>query len=363
MIQLTVNGKARRFEGDPEMPLLWFLRDELQLTGTKFGCGLGLCGACTILAHAPMQPPAAVAEFKDGKVVTYANTQNPQAVQATVATALGITKDDVTCHVTLVGRRAWASRAFRQSRLLSATQSLRLRVRGFASCPLKSNWLEQMHFYLRSILTMSLLVVLCVASSSSDTDGGLRPAQLPGPIPDFSGLAWVEGDTFLALHDAKYPEEKDRVRASLIRLPRSLDGITLMPLALDWPSPQGPSSDLESIARIPGTNSFLLTESGEERDDRQQFRRVFLTELRNGTTCLSLVHRIALDRNEYRRQRRVEDGKPAHICLCRARRRTITHGVLLGRPRTATVESSGRFKKPTLAPPVLRGRISGPLAR
>jgi isoquinoline 1-oxidoreductase beta subunit len=56
-----------------------------------------------MLAHAPMEPPAAVAEFKDGKVVTYANTQNPQAVQATVATALGITKDDVTCHVTLLG--------------------------------------------------------------------------------------------------------------------------------------------------------------------------------------------------------------------------------------------------------------------
>jgi isoquinoline 1-oxidoreductase alpha subunit len=48
MIQLTVNARSQRFEGDPAMPLLWYLRDELQLTGTKFGCGLGLCGACTV---------------------------------------------------------------------------------------------------------------------------------------------------------------------------------------------------------------------------------------------------------------------------------------------------------------------------
>ena len=56
-----------------------------------------------LLAHASMEPPAAVAEFKDGKVVTWANTQNPQAVQDTVAKALGISKDAVTCHVTLLG--------------------------------------------------------------------------------------------------------------------------------------------------------------------------------------------------------------------------------------------------------------------
>jgi isoquinoline 1-oxidoreductase subunit beta len=56
-----------------------------------------------LLSHAPMEPPAAVAEFKDGKVVTWAATQNPQAVQEAVAGALGIKKEDVECHVTLLG--------------------------------------------------------------------------------------------------------------------------------------------------------------------------------------------------------------------------------------------------------------------
>ena len=45
---LTVNGVTHSFTGNPEMPLLWYLRDELQLTGTKFGCGKGICGACTV---------------------------------------------------------------------------------------------------------------------------------------------------------------------------------------------------------------------------------------------------------------------------------------------------------------------------
>jgi isoquinoline 1-oxidoreductase alpha subunit len=48
MIRLGVNGTERSFVGDPEMPLLWYLRDILGLTGTKFGCGIGLCGACTV---------------------------------------------------------------------------------------------------------------------------------------------------------------------------------------------------------------------------------------------------------------------------------------------------------------------------
>ena len=48
MASLTVNGTVRQYDGDPQMPLLWYLRDQLQMTGTKFGCGQALCGACTV---------------------------------------------------------------------------------------------------------------------------------------------------------------------------------------------------------------------------------------------------------------------------------------------------------------------------
>jgi len=57
VITLSVNGVRRTFDGDPTMPLLWFLRDELALTGTKYGCGAALCGACTV--HVNGQPARA----------------------------------------------------------------------------------------------------------------------------------------------------------------------------------------------------------------------------------------------------------------------------------------------------------------
>src|SRR5438128_5684867 len=48
MVSLVINGKTRKVDAAPDTPLLWVLRDHLKLTGTKFGCGAGLCGACTV---------------------------------------------------------------------------------------------------------------------------------------------------------------------------------------------------------------------------------------------------------------------------------------------------------------------------
>ena len=50
-LRLLINGRPRDVVAAPDTPLLWVLRDELALTGTKFGCGMGLCGACTVLAN------------------------------------------------------------------------------------------------------------------------------------------------------------------------------------------------------------------------------------------------------------------------------------------------------------------------
>jgi len=57
MIKLNINGRDTRVDVDPDMPLLWLLRDTLALTGTKFGCGMALCGACTV--HLDGQPTRA----------------------------------------------------------------------------------------------------------------------------------------------------------------------------------------------------------------------------------------------------------------------------------------------------------------
>ena len=70
-ISMTVNGKAVTLDADPQMPLLWALREDLQLTGTKFGCGMALCGACTVhLDGQPVRSCQTPLEAAAGKKIT-----------------------------------------------------------------------------------------------------------------------------------------------------------------------------------------------------------------------------------------------------------------------------------------------------
>jgi isoquinoline 1-oxidoreductase alpha subunit len=70
MTKITVNGQSHALDVDADTPLLWILRDELGLTGTKFGCGKGLCGACTVLVEGvPMRSCTVTAAAIAGKSV------------------------------------------------------------------------------------------------------------------------------------------------------------------------------------------------------------------------------------------------------------------------------------------------------
>jgi aerobic-type carbon monoxide dehydrogenase small subunit (CoxS/CutS family) len=78
-ITITINGQAYAVENDPDTPLLWVLRDTLGLTGTKYSCGLGLCGACTI--------------HLDGEAVQSCTTRLSEAVGKSVTTIEGLSPD------------------------------------------------------------------------------------------------------------------------------------------------------------------------------------------------------------------------------------------------------------------------------
>jgi len=78
-ISLRVNGESREISADPRMPLLWVLRDILHLTGTKFSCGIGVCGACTV--------------HLDGEAVRSCSTPVSEAVGKEVVTIEGLSRE------------------------------------------------------------------------------------------------------------------------------------------------------------------------------------------------------------------------------------------------------------------------------
>jgi isoquinoline 1-oxidoreductase alpha subunit len=87
MITLSINGKTHKIDASPDTPLLWVLRDSLHMTGTKFGCGIAQCGACTVhLDGSPVRSCSTPASEAVGKKVTtiegVAATAAGKAVQA-----------------------------------------------------------------------------------------------------------------------------------------------------------------------------------------------------------------------------------------------------------------------------------------
>jgi isoquinoline 1-oxidoreductase alpha subunit len=96
MIRLNVNGQPREVDADPETPLLWVLRDDLGLTGTKYGCGMALCGACTVhLDGLPIRSCSFPLSAAAGKQVTTIEGLSSKAAKA--VQAAWIEHDVVQC--------------------------------------------------------------------------------------------------------------------------------------------------------------------------------------------------------------------------------------------------------------------------
>lgn len=85
-VSLTVNGAKRVIEAEADKPLLWVLREDLEMPGTKFGCGAGLCGACTV--------------HLDGEAVRSCQTSIADAAGKTITTIEGIGRSDIGKRVT-----------------------------------------------------------------------------------------------------------------------------------------------------------------------------------------------------------------------------------------------------------------------
>jgi isoquinoline 1-oxidoreductase alpha subunit len=86
MIALTINGQRREVDVPPDMPLLWVLRDVLGMTGTKFGCGMALCGACTVhldgqAIRSCVTPVSAIGQGKITTIESVGATANGAKVQ------------------------------------------------------------------------------------------------------------------------------------------------------------------------------------------------------------------------------------------------------------------------------------------
>jgi isoquinoline 1-oxidoreductase beta subunit len=174
-----------------------------------------------LLSHAPMEPPAAVAEFKDGKAIIYTATQNPQAVQDTVAAALGIDKKNVECHVTLLGggfgRKSKPDYVAEAAMLSKAVGK-----------PVKVTWTREDDIRFDYYHTVSALYLKAAVDDKGRPTAWLQRSAFPSLMSTFNptanaasagelGMGWTNLPFEIANHRAENGPAKHHVRVGWMR--------------------------------------------------------------------------------------------------------------------------------------------------
>ena len=130
------------------------------------------------------------------------------------------------------------------------------------------------------IRTPVLFIGVACGDDQAEKASKSAPAdQVASTLFDLSGLAWLGEGQFLAVHDAKDPDELERPRVSLLTFPQGPQGLMWKEAVIDWPTDLGPSSDLESASTIPGTQDVLFAESGDDAHEDPAFQRIFLASV------------------------------------------------------------------------------------
>jgi isoquinoline 1-oxidoreductase beta subunit len=174
-----------------------------------------------LLSHAPMEPPAAVVDFKDGKAVIHAATQNPQAVQETVAAALGIDKKNVECHVTLLGGgfgRKSKPDYVAEAALLSKALGK----------PVKVTWTREDDIRFDYYHTVSALYLKAAVDDKGRPTAWLQRSAFPSMMSTFNpaataasggelGMGWTNLPFDIANHRAENGPAKHHVRLGWMR--------------------------------------------------------------------------------------------------------------------------------------------------
>ena len=299
------------------------------------------------LSHAPMEPPAAVAEFKDGKAVIYAATQNPQAVQDTVATALGINKKDVECHVTLLGGgfgRKSKPDYVAEAALLSKA----------VGKPVKVTWSREDDIRFDYYHTVAAMYMKAAVDEKGKPTAWLQRCAFPSMISTFSpaarsasggelGMGWVDMPFDIPNHRAENGPAQNHVRIGWLRSVANIQHAFAIHCFVDE------LADMAGRDRV----EYLLDALGQPRKIEPGQRSPLAQKYPNDTGRLRNVIELAAERSGWAKKK---SGKGRGLGIA-AHRSFLTYVAAVVE---IEVDDRGRIRIPRVDYAIDAGRVINP---
>ncbi len=299
------------------------------------------------LSHAPMEPPAAVAEFKGGKAVIYAATQNPQAVQETVAAALGINKQDVECHVTLLGGgfgRKSKPDYVAEAALLSKA----------VGKPVKVTWSREDDIRFDYYHTVAAMYMKAALDEKGKPTAWLQRCAFPSMISTFSpaartasagelGMGWVDMPFDIPNHRAENGPAQNHVRIGWLRSVANIQHAFAI------------HSFVDELAALAGRDrvEYLLDVLGQPRKIESAQRSPLAQKFPNDTGRLRNVIELVAERSGWAKKK---PGKGRAMGIA-AHRSFMTYVAAVVE---VEVDDRGRIRIPRVDYAIDAGRVINP---